>query len=185
MKPFLPVIFVLASIGIAYLYVYPQYQKIDQLKIDEAVYDDALKKVAKIEDVKAQLMADLGRIDPVDMVRLNTMIREERAPLLITLYLEELAEDNDVTLTTLSVGSSGENNNDSTGSRAPAGVRPVTTSLSFTETYQGMLDFIRIIEKNLEVSDIVSLNVSTAEREEGVVEDRYDVNLTIQTYLQQ
>lgn len=177
MRFILPIILILASIGLFVAYIDPQYQQVKALSAQAAEYDDALTKAKELRTTRDQLLSkrntfsqdDLTRIgralpDNVDNIRLIIDINNIASRHALSLKSISAAQvsDSSQTRSALAVGNSGD----------PLG--SVTVNFVVGADYDTFLTFLHDLEHSLRIVDVE--NIEFASPSQGTATD-YTVSL--------
>src|SRR5579864_4953511 len=91
MKPFLPILLIVISIGIFYLYINPNYTNIRTLLSQRSDYQTALANIEQVKQLRDSLETQYGNISPDDINRLNKVIPQNLNVVKLTADLDSMA----------------------------------------------------------------------------------------------
>lgn len=179
MRLILPIILIVAAVGLFVVYTNPQYQVIKGLQVQASAFDDALNKAQQLKSERDKLLAKrrtfttenvqkLERVlpDNVDNIRLIIDINNIASRHTLTLKNVALGtvSDSKSTRSTLAVGSSGE------------AVGSVDVGFVVNAGYDDLLSFLADLEHSLRIVDVERISFKAG------TDSKYDIAMTIRTY---
>lgn len=186
--------FILAG-GIFFLYTKPAYTgpgtpenpSVNEIKVQIAQYDEALKKVEELEGLKQRLLAKFNSFNTDDVTRLETMIPDHVDNIGLILELDKIASKYGMTLENVDVDSAPASRGGqvaSAGATIDAGNHYDSLSLRFSTfgTYDDFNTFLQDLEASLRLVDLESLQFSSQETTTSRGELTYNYNIAIKTY---
>ena len=179
MKILTPIIFIAGAIAIFYFYINPTYTIIQQKQADYQKLSEANDKAVELRVKREKLTAQRNTISDVQIANLDKFLPDgvENVKLIIdiknisNLVLSQNLKGAKVIGSASKTGTAGV----TTG---PDNKKYGTIALNFgvTTTYDQFIVFLQSLEQNLRLVDISDISFSAADG------DKYDFNLTLQTY---
>lgn len=200
MKAFLPVILIVVAFGLFFFQVNPLYTDVKQLRVEASQYDEALKKAAELETVRADLAKTLDSFSPNDLERLDHFLPRNLDTVRIILDVDGIADRNGVRLNGLKVGDPVVTQKASTkAAAANAGAASATSgagkatynsvdvTFNFSANYAKGISFIQDLQRSLRLLDTVGLKINSASDSSGSGSSTggngtYSFDVTLQTY---
>ncbi len=189
------VAFLLAA-GIFFFYTKPAYTgpgtferpSVGEMKAQIAQYEDALQKVAELEQLKQKLLAKYNSYNPQDIERLETLLPDHVDNIGLILELDNLASRYGMTLENVDVNTEmfGASDGQSLGEGVAAigdsqKYDSITLSFSTFGTYDKFKTFLQDLEASLRIVDLSELSFSAQESTGGGA-PTYNFDITIRTY---
>src|SRR5688572_8989069 len=111
-KMLFAILSVVLAIGIFFFFTKPSYTgpgtlerpSVNEMKVQIAQYEDALQKVAELDDVKKRLLARYNSFNPDDIKRLETLLPDHVDNIGLILELDNIASRYGMTLENVNVG---------------------------------------------------------------------------------
>ncbi|RJQ34135.1 hypothetical protein C4568_03290 [Candidatus Parcubacteria bacterium] len=191
-------LFILA-IGIFFIYTKPGYTgpgtpespSVNEMQAQIAQYDDALQKVAELEQLKQRLLAKYNSFNPNDIERLETLLPDHVDNIGLILELDSLASRYGMTLENVDVDSSRTAASTESAEAADLGdgtlkvegqnYESITMTFSTFGTYEKFKTFMQDLEASLRMVDLVSLTFEGQETSSGG-QPTYNFDISIRTY---
>jgi len=179
-KAILPIVFILATIGIFVGYISPAYQDVKTLRAEAAEYDQALDKAKELQSVRDALLSRYNTFAQRDVARLAKMLPDHVDNVRLILDIDGIASKYNMRTRNVVVTEEGGNGG---GGNAVNVVGPdtrpynsVVVSFSVAATYEDFKRFLTDLERSLRLVDLTSLSFS---KRDG---DLYQFDLSIRTY---
>ncbi len=182
MRLILPIILVVAAMGLFGLYTNNAYQGpggIKSLQAQVAAFDDALDKAQDLKKSRDQLLSKRNTFAPEDLQKLERILPDNVDNIRFVIDINGIAarrnlslrnvalgtlSDAKATRSALAIGSSGD----------PVGSAEISFSVS--ASYEDFLAFLQDLEHSLRIVDVEKLSVKPSEN------GRYEYNMTVRTY---
>lgn len=164
MKNIIPILIIIATIGLSYIYVFPQYRNIKTLWADGRSYDDVLTKSAELRQMRGELRERLGNFSSADLDRLSKMMPAGDDIVQLILDLDNLARRYNILMQNIKTSEDGDQttgNRNTTSEPPSTPYKVISISFNFDGTYLNMLSFLRDIEDSLRIMDVASIKVKT------------------------
>ena len=174
MKLILPLLFLIASGGLFWGVADPSYDKVQELKKDEKLFDNALNNSKKLQQMREDLLAQYNSFPTADLERLEKILPNHVDNVRLIRDIDGMAIRYGMSLRAVSVeltdSTSGEINTDIEDYGS------IILTFSVTGPYKTFLRFLEDLEKSLRVVDVIRVSFSSDEK------DLYEYNVSIQTY---
>ncbi|HEY4521391.1 MAG TPA: type 4a pilus biogenesis protein PilO [Candidatus Paceibacterota bacterium] len=188
------IVFVLAA-GIFFFYTKPAYTgpgtferpSVNEMKAQIVQYEDALEKVAELEQVKQKLLSRYNSFNPQDIERLETLLPDHVDNIGLILELDGLASKYGMTLENVDVNSSAQGGGEQSGELGESigieGEKYDSLTLNFSTfgTYEKFKSFMQDLEASLRIVDLASLTFAAQETSSGG-QPTYNFDISIRTY---
>jgi hypothetical protein len=181
-------------IGIAgavfFMFINPTYNEILNINKQTASYDEALSNSKVLEAERDKLTKKFNSIDPINLEKLQKFLPDSVDNIRLVLEIEKLALPygmilKDVKYATDSVTKS-KNVIQGGTSKSEAGKNYGSWDLEFSTqgTYFNFVSFIKDLENNLRIVDVVSVDFSsdTIASTNPLLSEAYKYNIKIKTY---
>ena len=184
MKFLTPIILAVATLGLFFGFLSPQYEILNSKSADLAAKNAALDNSRMIGDVREALRNKYNAITPDDAAKLKKMVPDSVDNVRLILDLDSMASTHGMGIRNVKVGTAAA----STAANAIAAAGKSDTgepwgsiqiSFSVSGTYQNFIAFLRDIETSLRIVDVVALGVSTSSSQQS---GYYDYDITLRTY---
>lgn len=208
-----PIILILASIGLFFGYINPTYtgvtgaintadKSIQELRVEENGYKEALNKTREIELVRNGLLARFNDLKESDKEKITKLLPDHIDSVRLIIDINNIAAEYGMSLSNIILTASGVLPTPKTGMSASAAtfVGPderqydsIKLGFTITGTYENFIQFLKEIEESLRLVDVTSLAFSSAKLAtpvsgQGVavssvpVSNLYTYTMTIRTY---
>lgn len=186
-------IIIAVSIGSVILIVKPRYENLKQARTDVSSYGSSLDTAEKLKQSREELIAKYNAIPKNDLDSLKTLLPDAVDNIRLIIQIDSIAQKNN--LSTLRDVDYQKVEDIQTSPSADGGEATTIApslpygdlSLSFQTagTYANFLAFVADLEQNLRLVDIVSVDFSTNEGQQGQQEQSQNPgsNLTYQVTL--
>lgn len=176
MKSLLPIILIIAAIGLFFVQVNPLYSEVKQLRAEEKKYNEAIEISKELEQLRTELSNKLASFSPVDLDRLEKFLPGRLDTVRIILDLDTLAQQYGIELKDITVSDSSQSGANSAANRALNSV--VTISFGFQSPYSQGKAFIQEVEKSLRIFDGTDMSIKPSTEDDNV----FDFKTTFKTY---
>jgi hypothetical protein len=184
---------VLISIGLAMFFTFasPTYQDILAKRVDIASYREASINSRMLENERDKLTNKFNSINPYNIEKLQKMLPDSVDNIRLILELELLAQPYGMILKEVKYSTDKPDNTNTiqAGKTASAQQDYGVWDLGFSTqgTYQNFVNFVKDIENNLRMVDIVSVEFSTGTTDTKTnanvgSSEAYKYNIKIKTY---
>ncbi|MEX0931623.1 MAG: hypothetical protein WDZ88_02625 [Candidatus Paceibacterota bacterium] len=186
MKALTPLLLIILSLAVVWLYLAPMYQEVRFEQVVHDVYEQYNKDAEDLIDKEMELREQLTSISVEDRARLQTLLPESRTSVELSLRLQQIAQR--VNLTLLEITSVEEDAVDPRTQRGGAEdvvEKPyavLSSSMTLLATYQQFLSFMELAESSLYFFDVRSIAIET-ETEETVPSNVYTYTVEFDSYV--
>ncbi len=164
MKSFTPFIVIAICIGMYYLYIGPTYADIGLLSAKKAEYTDALANAKQLTERRDAILEQYNAINPGDVIRLKQILPDGTNNVDIVTNINAIASQYGMVVRGVKISAA------SAESRTAVAGTPkspyTTTNIVFTTTgpYQQFTLFLRDLESNVRLFDVVSLSIGPSSK---------------------
>ncbi len=189
MNLIVPIFLILASLGVFFGYVDPNYKgsaapanaqdystySVSALQDELAKYQDVAKSAVSIVAEKDNLVNKKNTISTDEQARLEKMLPSNIDNIRLIIEISQIAQGRNLVAKNIVLGNIQNNN---TGASGQTASQYGTLSLSFAvnSSYANFLNFLSDLESNLRLVDIT--NITFSSNDTGF----YDFNVTLNTY---
>lgn len=161
MRLFIPVIFVIAAIGLFVVYTNPTYQNIKSLQQQNASYDSALSTVQGLLNKLSTLTTQENSMSPDDLSRLQQILPDNVDNIRLIIDINNIASKHNLPLSDVNIGDVGDTSQAQAGGDASGPVGDADISFSVvTNNYSDFLAFVQDLEHSLRLVDITKLTLT-------------------------
>jgi Tfp pilus assembly protein PilO len=175
----LPIILILAALGLFVVYTNPTYQASKAIAAEVSAYDEALTKSKELIALRDQLISKRNTFSPTDVAKLSKMLPDNVDNIRLIIDINNIAVRHNLSLTNVQLGDISDSRtarNAFSGGGSGDAVGSVTVGFGLNATYDQMLEFLQDIEHSLRIIDVQNLGFSSA----GSGTNSY--SFTIRTY---
>ena len=157
-----PIILLVAALGLFVIYTNPTFQEVKELRTQAASYDEALNKSQELRAVRDELLAKRNTFKTESVQKLGRMLPDNVDNIRLIIDINNIAARHDLTLTDVSLGevvggASGKRNPAAVGASGDP-VGSVTVGFSVLATYDELLAFLVDMEHSLRIVDVEGLS---------------------------
>ena len=163
-----PIILIGLAIAGFFMFTSPLYNDISELRTQVASYNEALNNSKALENERDKLTKKYNDLNPENLVKLQKLLPDNVDNIRLILEIEKVATPygmvlKDVKYDATSKDAKGQAGTAQTVNTASAYKDYGTWNLAFSTegTYDNFLSFLKDLEKNLRVVDIVSIQFSS------------------------
>lgn len=179
MRLVVPIILIVAAIGLFALYTNQTYQRSKALGAQVAAFDEALTRAQELKSRRDELLSRRNTFSSDNVQKLERILPDNVDNIRFTIDIQNIAARHNLALknvglgtvsdskakrSALSVGSSGD----------PVGSAEI--SFAVVASYDDFLAFLQDLEHSLRIVDVENISFKTSES------GRYEFSLTIRTY---
>lgn len=179
MKILTQIFFIAATIAGFVFYINPTYALIQQKQVEFKRLDDANTKAKELRDKREKLTSDRKSIDDVQLKNLSKFLPDgiENVRLIIDIqHISNIVLSQDIKGAKVVGSASKTAGNGSTASADGKKYGTISLSFGVTTTYDQFIVFLQSLEDNLRLVDVTDISFAAADG------DKYDFNITLQTY---
>ncbi len=171
MKGLTPIILILVSVGVGFFYTYPQYQKIQAQRLESLQYDEVISKSNELKDLRASLSGILSSFSASDLDRISKLLPEKVDTARLILDINGVASKYAIEMRDTKISDLSKSSTDKP-------YKTSTITFGFQTSYEGMVIFIKDLERSLRMVDIVNISLKPSQGTFPI----YDYNITLQAY---
>ena len=181
----MPIILILVSIGIFFLFIDPQIKGIEAVNQTIRVNDEMIELGNNLREDREQLQEKYSNISSADKEILRKILPDTVDNVRLILDINNIADDFGITITNIGVeggsNSETEENENSVIDANTTGFDYGAIELSFSvvSTYNNFKRFMMDLEDSLRLVDITSFSVAPASTETG---ELYSFSVSLNTY---
>src|SRR3989344_5552874 len=166
MRQFLiPVILLIAAVGMFMLYTNPAYQGAKTLQAQEASYKDALTKSAELRAIRDQLLQKRATFVASDIDKLQHVLPDNVDNIRLIIDINNIAARHNISLTNVALGDVSQVATTASAAAVGSGNNPVgsvTVGFSIVANYDNYLAFLQDIEHSLRIVDVDKISFTAA-----------------------
>ncbi len=179
MRLILPIILIVAAIGLFALYTNGAYQHIKGLQVQVASYDSALNTAQELRGVRDQLISKRNTFSSEDVQKLQEVLPDNVDNIRFIIDINNIASRHSLTLTNVAVGTVSDSKtarNALSVGKSGDPVGSAAVSFSVNASYDNFLAFLQDLEHSLRIVDVQTMDFKPVQG------NLYSVSLTIRTY---
>ena len=177
MRSFTPIILILVSVALFFVFVNPHYQQTQLLLEQKTEYEDALNRARELESARDELFTKYNSFSRTDLDRLYRLVPEEINIVKLVADMDDVAGRYGIAIKGISVEEEiVDNSMQIVPEERVNSYLTTSISFSFEVKYDQLVNFIRDLEKSLQVIDIVSVSFSSDEKETEIYEYKIKFN---------
>jgi len=185
MKKWLPFILILVSVGIFFVVIDPQYERIKELKFEREDNEATLRLAKELERKRVQLHEEFNQISEEDKEQLQKLIPDTVDNVRLILDINNISETFGIAIRDISIESESSAEGDQTDDFVDnsvidntSSVGTITLGFSVSATYDTFKALMEDLENSLRVVDIRTLSIGGA----GTENIFYDFEVVLDTY---
>ncbi len=190
MRFILPIILIMASLGLFLVYVNPTYVVVRDLREQESSFNEALDNSKRLQAVRDSLVTKYNGFSPTSLDRLRKLLPNNVDNIKLVLGINRVAEQYGMQLKNIKYDVSKTEAPTANQFVAQAPVGPVKDygefdlEFSIEGPYGNFVSFLSSLEKSLRIVDVNSISFSSTETfgPGGVPVDKYKYDFKIKTY---
>lgn len=176
MRTLLPALFIVIAIGIFFGFIDPAYSRTNELRVEEAQFDQALTRSRELQQVRDQLLSQFNVISQSNISRLEKFLPDNIDNVRLILDIDSIAARYGMRTRNVQL----EVGNDRSGlgqvGQDDRGFQSIIVSFSVTGSYSNFRAFVSDLERSLRLVDVVGISFSADNS------DVYDYSVSIKTY---
>jgi len=177
MRALTPIILILASVGLFFFQINPQYTDVKILRAESVQYDEALKVALELKKIRGELANKLSSFSPEELQKLQRFMPERLDTVKIILDVNGIASNYAINLKDIKVSDLSQSTQAS-GDEIQTPYNTTSVSFSFLTSYSNGEKFIKNLEESLRLMDVASIAIKSSDKTPG----GYDFGLTLNTY---
>lgn len=177
MKNNTAIILILLSIGLFYTFISDQYEDVKKLNTLANGYQDVLKNVSAIIELRDNLIVNYEAFPKEEIDRINKILPDNIDTVRLALDLDGIASRHGISIKSIqTMANSDKGLNRIALPENEESYGKVTISLGFISNYDNFTNFLDDIEKSLRIMDVKSISFQTGDS------NLYDYQVSIDTY---
>ncbi|MDE2213046.1 MAG: type 4a pilus biogenesis protein PilO [Patescibacteria group bacterium] len=182
MRLLLPIILIIAAVGLFALYTNPTYQNIQTLQGQYAQYNSALTQSSQVRAMRDQLLARRNTFSSDDVNKLQLLLPDSVDDIRLIIDINDIAARYHLQVQNVALNTGQQGNSQNVGSGSgPVGSVELTFSVS--ADYNDFVAFLEDLERSLRLIDVEDIKFdSTAASVSTTGAPVTTYTLTIQTY---
>ncbi|MEK7180605.1 MAG: type 4a pilus biogenesis protein PilO [Patescibacteria group bacterium] len=179
MKPILPILLIILSFAVFYMYIDPTYADVRELQSEAKEYKQALEKAQALTELKTTLVNRYNTFTNDNLLRLEKMVPSEIDNVRLTAEIDGIGEKYGIKIRAIRVQENRSRTNASTNITEPLSeeYKTVIMTFSFNATYEKFIQFMSDLESNLRIVDFSNISFTVSS---GMPTFSYQV--TMKTY---
>ena len=181
MRLILPIILIVAALGLFVAYTNPAYQSDLGLQTQVASYDDALNKSQELLATRDQLLSKRNTFSTDDVQKITHMLPDNVDNIRLIIDINNIAARRGLALQNVALGEvSDASTQRSALAVGPSGgaVGSVELGFAVTASYDDFLAFLQDLEHSLRIVDVEKITFASTPTPTG----KYSFSFTIRTY---
>lgn len=175
MKFLLPIILIVVSGSAFFAYIDPTYGTIQEMRKEEALFNEALNNSKKLQAIRDDLLAQYNSFLASDVERLKKLMPDNVDNVRLVRDIDGIAAKYGMTLRNVTVEV--DPNNAGTGiGKSQGAYGSVLLTFSIKGPYRIFESFLADLEKSLRVVDVVDISFNASEQ------DLYEYTIVVRTY---
>ncbi len=176
MKYLMPIILILLGVGSFVWYTNPQYQKLKLRIVESQKITEANSKATALRAVRGRLTDDRKKISEADVDKLTKMIPDGVENVGLIIDIDNIANKYGMRIRNTKVSEITTRNTSVAVGPDSKKYGAITLSFSVTSGYDNFLVFLKDLEASQRLVDVTNLTFTSSK------DDKYDFNVTLQTY---
>jgi len=167
--------YIILTLAIAYMFIYPSVGEISALTAEKQKYTDTLAMISNIENKKNELLTKFNNISAADRKDIETILPNSLDFVNLISQIDSVAAKYGISIDKVSSKETGtsDKSGETTSSQS---YQSAIIEFSFDATYEKFNIFLNDLEKSLRILDIKSIKLTT--KDNGI----YTYNVQFQTY---
>ena len=187
MRSIIPIILIIASLGIFFLFVSPTYGDVSSLRANTVAYNNALTNSTQLQKVRDSLLSSYNSITDTDKNRLSDSLPNTVDNIQLILQLQQIASNHGMSLNNISFDTPTSDPNAATGASSTVPYGVFNLEFKTQGTYDTFVSFLHDLEQNLRIIDINSISFTVPPQTKNSSTNATDPNvyqydIKIQTY---
>ena len=157
----MPIVLVIAAIGLFVVYTNPTYQASKALQVQAGAYDDALTKSQQLRAIRDQLLSRRNTFSADDVQKLQEVLPDNVDNIRFIIDVNNIAARHNISLGNVQLGTIGGTAQSQQGVAAAtngSAVGSVDIGFSINASYSDMLSFLQDLEHSVRLIDVEKLS---------------------------
>lgn len=179
MRGLTPIVLILVCICVGFFYINPQYKKIQAHRLESLEYDKVIAKSVELKKLRDSLSDTLQAFSPSDLDRISKLLPEKVDTARLILDISGVAAKYAIEMKDTKTTDAPKSGSPGTDSKSAEKIyKSSTISFGFQTSYEGMIQFVKDLEKSLRMVDVISISLKPSAGTFPI----YDYNITLQAY---
>jgi Tfp pilus assembly protein PilO len=174
-----PILFILLSIGLFFMYIDPTYVDIKKTLTEEEKFDKALDKSKELEEIRDKLLLKYNAFSTDDLNRLTKLLPDNVDNVRLVLDIDHIASTYGMRIKNVNI-SVKDDKQDGILNLNDKLYESVELLFSITTSYDTLKQFIKNIEKSLRIVDVTDISFTSLQGEN--INNLYEYNIKLKTY---
>lgn len=182
MKSLVPIILIIATVGLFFFEVKPFYSEVQMLRTEGMEYDHALEMAAELGALRSKLETKLESFSQADLNRLNHFLPQQLDTVRIIFDIDGIGVRNGLKVSNIKASAEAaspkidpEKIQGRTATAAGPTYQTVNVSFDFKAPYSQGVSFIRDLEKSLRLIDSVKVDITPPEPQSSLYTFKMEV----------
>lgn len=176
----IPILFIILSVGLFFMYIDPMYTDIKATIIEEEKFDQALDKSKELKEVRDALLSKYNTFSTSDLDRLEKLLPDNVDNVRLVLDIDHIASTYGMRIKNVNI-SVGDDKQEGIIGQVDKLYESVLLSFSITSSYDTLKQFIKDLEKSLRIVDVVDISLTSSKAVENI-NNLYEYNIGLNTY---
>lgn len=176
MKKLIPVILILAAVGIFFGFIDPQYEKLKEDRAQKAEYDRVLGQSKELVSKRNALKEARNLISPADEDRLKKILPDTVDNVRLVLDIDTIARAYGIVISSISIDGDDSGKGDRALARKTQEYGTISVTFGFRADYGIFVRFMRDLEHALRLVDVTSVTVAASDL------GQYSYTISLKTY---
>lgn len=183
MKKYTPIILIIVSVALFFLFIDPQYKEIKDLQEERVDNDGLLALSQELQNKRDKLHTAFNSISASEKEALQKLLPNTVDNVRLILDINDIAEAHNVTIRNIAVSGDDEEEKPKDQGEVESALSNVigvmTLSFSVSTTYDVFIQILKDLEESLRIVDVVKLTVNNTNDPKGEV---LNFGITLNTY---
>ena len=159
MRLFIPIILIVAAIGLFVVYTNPTYQATKALSAKVDAYNNALDKSKELRSVRDSLLSKRNTFSSDDVQKLQELLPDNVDNIRLVIDINNIASRHGLTLGGINIGDIAEKSKNQLSVANTGGlIGNVDIAFTVTTSYDNMLSFLTDLEHSLRLIDVQKIS---------------------------
>lgn len=174
-KILIPIILILAAIGLFFGYIDPTYKDVQGILEKQEELDLALNKSKELQAIRDKLLSRYNTFSTNNLERLTKLLPDNVDNVRLVLDIDNIASKYNMRIKSVAVKQARNRDTEVIGPTEEQ-YESVVLAFSVTSSYEDIMSFMRDLEDSLRIVDIDEFSLNKS------VGDLYEYNISIRTY---
>jgi Tfp pilus assembly protein PilO len=171
----LPIIFLIISGGLFFLYIDPEVKNIKEVKKEEQLFSSALDNSKELQSIRDDVLSKYNSFSKEDLNKIEKMLPNTIDNVRLVRDINEMAFKYGMTLRNVTVDTNTDSSSNKVGPDDNT-VGTMTLGFSVAGPYKVFLSFMKDLENSMRISDVTEVSFISSEK------DLYEYKISLKTY---